>query len=350
MQSIIRCVLAFSLINVTACGIIKDRSTEYAHAEKGQELVVPEPYSAQKLRPRYPIPAIENARSIPDSYELPEPPNATAALDSEPFSIETVNGQTWLRLETAPGKVWPLLDFFWAKHGVNVVYEEISKGFLVTESFDSSENNFSLKNDLLESANPVVLGNNVTFQAKLKQGIRRNTAELQIRALDHNVTKNKWQVPAVNAQLEQAMLLLIGQYITSDTIDNRHSLLANDIGGESRVRLLKDDASEGYLELLLSFERAWSEINKALTSAEVLVSDLDRSTGTYYISYIQEEDMTAWYDLSASETEKRQEKNLSLELKEIEKGKTTVRVKILNPQFDLEEQEALISLIFEHIS
>jgi len=337
-------------LNVASCGIIKDRSTEYAQAEQGQELIIPETYSTEKLNPRYPIPEIENARSIPEKYELPEPPNATAALDNDPFTIETVNDQTWLRLYTAPGKVWPLLDFFLAKHGINVSYEEITKGFLVTEPLFFSESNSSLISELQSSDHLVELVGGITFQAKLNQGIRRNTAELQIRAISEDVAQNKWQKASGNAQLEQAMLSLIGQYITSDTIDNRHSLLANDIGGESRVRLLKGESGEGYLELLLSFDRAWSEINKALSSAEVLVSDFDRSVGTYYVSYIQENDMTAWYDISASEIEKRQEKNISLQLEEIEDGKTIVRVKILNPQFEVEKQEELINLIFEHIS
>ena len=95
MQSTIRCILALSLLSVASCGIIADRSTEYADADQGREFVVPAAYSKQKLNPRYPIPEIENARSIPEQFELPEPPNATAALDNEPFIIETVS--CWIR-------------------------------------------------------------------------------------------------------------------------------------------------------------------------------------------------------------------------------------------------------------
>jgi len=351
MQSTIRCILALSFLSVASCGIIADRSTEYADADKGRELVVPAAYSKQKLHPRYPIPEIENARSIPEKFELPEPPNATAALDNEPFIIETVNDQTWLRLYTAPGKVWPLLDFFLAEYGIKVAYEEIAKGFLVTEPFVSSQGDSSLKSDLEASNNVVSLVEGTVFQANLKQGIRRNTAELQLRALGANaVQANEWQAASGNAQLEQTMLTLMGEYFTSDTLDNRHSLLANDIGGESRVRLLQDDTGEGYLELLLSFDRAWSEIKKALSSAEVLVSDFDRSVGTYFVSYLEEDDMSAWYDISTSEVETRKEKNISVHIEETEEGKTIVRVKILNPQFEVEKQEELVNLIFEHIS
>jgi uncharacterized lipoprotein len=332
-----------------SCGIIKDRSTEYAQADKGRELVIPEPYSATKLKPRYPVPEIKNERSIPAKFELPEPPNATAAINNEPYTIEVVNQQTWLRLHTAPGKVWPLLDYFWDKHGVKVAYEEISKGFLVTEVLKLSDSS-SLKSELYAANQQVGLTEDVVFQAKLKQGIRRNTAELQIRALKAGASTNIWQKKSDNAQLEKVMLSLIGQYIVADSLDNRQSLLANDIGGESRVQLLKDDSEKSHLELLLSFDRAWSEIKKALASAEVLVSDFDRSIGTFFISYIQEEEMSAWYDISGSDDEKRAEKNISLKLEETEEGKTTVRVILLNPKFDLEKQEELINLIFEHIS
>lgn len=349
MQSIRNCILLLVLCTLVSCGIIKDRSTEYSKAEKGQALSVPVTLSSQKLSPRYPIPDIENSRAIPETFELPEPPNATAALDNDPYAIETVNAQTWLRLYTAPGKVWPLLDFFWAKHGIDIAREEISKGFLVTKPF-KLDKHASLASELQSSSKAVDIKDGIVFQAKLNQGIRRNTAELQVRAIAGEVSPHNWVKESGDIKIEQAMLTLIGEYLTSDTLDNRHSLLANDIGGETRIRLLKADSGEGYLELLFKFDRAWSEIKKALSSADILVADFDRSIGTYYISYIHEEDMTAWYNSSESELEKRQEKNISLKVEETEGGKTTVRATILNPNFDLEKQEELISLIFEHIS
>mgnify|MGYP000117161013 FL=1 len=349
MQRTIRYILVLSLLNIASCGIIKDRSTEYADASSGNKLVVPDAYSKEKLRPRYPIPEIENTRVLPENFELPEPPNATAALNHEPFLIETVNDHTWLRLYTSPGKVWPLLDFFLSEYGLKVAHEEISQGFLVTKPYASIDGVASLHEDLKPFNTLIASVDGISFQAKLNQGVRRNTSELQIRALNVD-SATEWQSASNKPELEQAMLSLIGQFITSDTLDDRYSLLANDIGGESRVRLLQDETGESYLELLLSFDRAWNEIGKALQSAEVIVSDFDRSEKTYFVSYIQEDDMSSWYNLSSSDEEKRKERNLSLQLEVTEDGKTLVRVKILNPEFEAEKHNELINVVFEHIS
>ena len=355
MQITIRCILVLFLLNVAACGIIKDRSSEYTNATSGKQLVVPDAYSRQKLRPRYPIPEIENSRLLAEKFELPEPPNATAALDTEPFLVESVNDQTWLRLYTSPGRVWPLLDFFWQKYGLKVSHEEISKGFLVTGPFHANSatkidsTSPSLINDLKMTNDAITHIEGYAFQAKLNQGVRRNTSELQIRALMQG-TETQWQTAPKNAEMERAMLSLIGAFVTSDALSDRHSLLANDIGGASLVRLLQDESGENYLELLLSFERAWSEIGKALSSAEVIVSDFDRSQKTYFISYLQEEELSSWYDISAPDEALRKERNLAIELEETEDGKTIVRVKRLNPQFDEEKQYELLNIVFEHIS
>ena len=247
---------------------------------------------------------------LSEKFQLPEPPNATAALNNAPYLIETVGEQTWLRLYTSPGKVWPLLDFFWSEHSIDIAYEDIPQGFLITAVVSDNE----ILSKALGADSTSLQGNdNLMFQAKLNQGVRRNTAELQIRAINSGLNKT-WQSASENTSLESAMLSAIGEFVSSDTLQNRYSLLANDIGGESRISLLQDEAGYNYIELKLSFERAWSEIGKALASAEVIVSDLDRSEKTYYVSYLQEDDLTTWYSLSASGEEKRKERNFSLNI------------------------------------
>lgn len=361
MQSAMRAVFVLMILNTVSCGIIKDRSNEYSEAETGKTLIVPEGLSDQKIRARYPVPVIENLRVLPKDFELPEPPNATAAYQNDPFLIETVKGQTWLRLYTAPGKIWPLLDFFWSEYGIEVAFEEISKGHLVTKPYKQLDVSPSLTNDLNKLSEKLFSLDGLVFQAKLNQGVRRNTSELQLRAFmpssELNADPEKktshlefWVSQSTNPELENAMLSLIGGFVTSDTLENRYSLLANDIGGESLVRLLQDDESENYLELLLTFDRAWNEVGKALNSAGVVVSDFDRSERVYYVSYLQEDDLHGWFELESTANERRKERNFSLELEVVNEGKTIVRVKLLNPGVDPEKQYELLNVVFEHIS
>jgi len=341
-----------------ACGIIKDRSSEYSEAKIGKTLVIPAGYSDNNINSSYPIPVINNKRALDEEFELPKPPNATAALDSGPYVIETVEGQTWLRLFTAPGKVWPLLDFFWTEFGIKVEREVISEGFVATHQIDSNKSDdpkassTTLSDALSKKFNKTYDLEGARFQAKLEQGVRRNTSEIQLRALTqgHVSSSDEWVSVAVNSELENNVLILIGEFITSDALQNRYSLLANDIGGDSRIHLLQDDSGQSYLKLNLLFQRAWNEVGKSLALAGVIVSDLDVSEKTYFVSYLNEDDIDNWYSTSDSIQEKGKEHNFSIKLEEGENGDVFVRVEILNEKFDSQLANELLSLIFEHIS
>jgi uncharacterized lipoprotein len=364
-----RFILLSTFIFLTACGAIQDRSSEYAEAVAGQSLVIPEKYSDFKINSRYPIPQVTNKRLLSDSFELPKPPNATAALNVEPFLIESVEGQTWLRLYTSPGKVWPFLDFFWSEYGVQVKNENISQGFVVTNTMtgslsatekDASDQPTSLATALSNSSGQVFDINGMAFQAKLSQGLRRNTAELQIRVLQGlDERSNEWTRDISHPELAEAMLKLIGEFITSDELENRYSLLANEIGGEPKVHILKDKDSSRYLKLNLSFQRAWNELGKALESAGVIVSDLDVSAQQYYISYLSEDELDSWYRTAESKSEMREERNfvLTLEAKtdSIEPSASSssyieVRIEALHESLDAETANELLDLLYEHIS
>ncbi len=342
--------LASIVIAVSGCGLLKDRSNEYLKERSGKELVVPEWYSADKIRPAYQVPEIENQRALPPNYVLPGPPDATAALTSDPFVIENAEDQTWLHLFTAPGKVWPLLDFFWGEYRIELDYENVTDGYLVTSPKAFADLRPELLND---SEFNIAAEQMVYFQAKLAQGVRRNTAELELRVLEASSdgrVVQEWQLRSVYPELEKLMLSRIGEFVTSEKLENRYSLLANDIGGGSKVRLLKDEAGIGFLEMQLSFQRAWSELGQALDAAGVVVAEFDREERVYYISYLQEDDLSSWYSLGPVDQSKRLEQNLSLELSADENGSIIVRAKSLNPRFTAEQAETLLNLVFEHIS
>ena len=340
-----------------ACGIIQDRSSEYSEAKAGKPLVIPAGYSDNDINSSYPIPVINNKRALDDEYELPKPPNATAALDNGPYVIESVEGQTWLRLFNAPGKVWPLLDFFWTEFGIKVEREVISEGFVVTHEIESNQtddpqtSNKTLSDALFQKFNKTYQLEGTRFQAKLGQGVRRNTSEIQLRAIpqEHVSSSDNWLSLAVNSELEHNVLMLIGEFITSDALQNRYSLLANDIGGAPRIHLLQDEKGQGYLKLSLLFQRAWSEIGKSLALAGVIVSDLDVGEKTYFISYLNEDDIDSWYSSSGDIEEKAKEHNFSIKLEEGKDGDVFVRVEVLNEEFGSELANELLSLVFEHI-
>jgi len=353
MHQTLSALVILTTVLTSGCGIIRDRSDDYLSAESGQELTIPPWYRSDEIRARYPVPELASARSLPKSFTLPEPPDATAVLSSDPYEIESVEDQTWLHLFTSPGKVWPLLDYFWAEYDIDVRSEDIPKGFVLTEALDDSEAHASLISELEDAESKPLVVPGIAFQARLGQGVRRNSAELQVRAIrpdQMDEAEKGWFKSPQNPKLEQALLARIGDFVTADSIENRYSLLANDIGGESRVRLLEDVAGIPYLELELSFQRAWSEVGQALESSGVLVSDRDRSERVYYISYLDREEIDGWFTLNSVYESKRLEQNLALRLETDEEGRILVTVERLNPDVEEEKVKTLLNIVFEHIS
>lgn len=339
------------LVALASCGVVRDRSAEYTLAEEGRELRIPEGYDGSAIRPLHRIPPSDSKNLLADGFKLPEPPDATAVLNEAPFLVEREDeeGLSWLHLYSAPGKVWPLLDYFWSQNGIKVRHEEIGKGFVVTEALSAPVALLAKK--LSPEQLTALQGKHL--QASLHQGVRRNTAELQVRVLDAGTEPTlvqTWQTASRYTELEQALLTVMGEFITSDALQNRYSLLANDIGGESRVRMLKEGVDSSYLEMDLSYARAWSEVNDALEAAGVLIADLDRTDRFFLISYLSEDDITHWYDFWGGAASKRTEQNFALRLSVNDKGVVIVRVEQLNPDLDPELKQELLNLVFEHIS
>jgi uncharacterized lipoprotein len=334
---------------LSSCGLIQDRSSEYTKASSSPEITIPDGLSDINIQSQYPIPLISNKRPLAIDYELPKPPNATAVLDEAPYIIDEVNNQLWLRLYLAPGKVWPLLDAFWQEYQIDAISENIASGFVVTDLVGDSS---KLQGALLEKTNETYYLNNNYFQASLSQGIRRNTSEIKIRVLDGaaGVIEKNWQKRSVSLQTERAVLSLIGDFITSDAQKNRYSMLANSIGGESRIQLLQNEDGQNFLLMSLSFQRAWNELSKALGSAKVIVSDKDIGAKSYYISYLNESEISQWYFSDDDISEKKLERNFLIRLEELENGSVKVEIEQLNESLDPKLKNDLLDLIFEHIS
>lgn len=344
-----RILLVACFILLSACGLIRDRSSEYVQSDPGSTITIPSNLSDRYIQSQYPIPEINNKRPLSDDFELPKPPNATAALDEAPYTIDQVNDQLWLRLYLAPGKVWPLLDAFWQNYDIAVIEENISKGFVVTSIIEDSK---SLKGALAEADGAKFSLDNVYFQAKLTQGIRRNTSEIKLRVIDAVSSQplRVWQKNTANIERDRAVLNVMGDFISSDALQNRYSLLANTIGGESRIQLLQREGGENYLQLNLTFQRAWNELEKALLASEVVIADKNLGEKTFYVSYLNVEEINQWYVSEEAISEKKLERNFSLKLIERDNGTIEVEVIQLNERFDPAIKNDLLDIVFEHIS
>lgn len=108
--------------------------------------------------------------------------------------------------------------------------------------------------------------------------------------------------------------------------------------------LLKDGNGTPILRLNIEFARAWSELGEALKKAEIKVTDLNRSIGTYYIELTKPgnpDDVGFWAGLFGGEPEPVQ---VSLQVK-LNQARSGVYVAIHEDADNLAEDAQAQSLL-----
>lgn len=344
-------VVALVSLTLAACGIVRDRSNDYINAEHGEPLKVPEWYQQSAIEPKHPIPPIDNRRGLPAKYKLPTPPDATIAILTENYVVESLDDQTWLLINDAPGRIWPSLDRFWEENGIIVKFENPSLGLMQTEVVGSTllSNQLLSRIDIRSSRTEKPL----LFQAKLGQGVKRNTTELQVRVLSTQKGTQvfkEWSGRPGNEEAEKKLLNIISSYLENNQSYRSYSLLANDIGGNSKVALIADQGAQLYLNLDLSFERAWSSVSKALRGAKIKVADLDRSQGVFYLDYGREEESSGWFSgLFSDKDNNRPEYNYRLQLNKVEES-YQLKVNKVDEEVKRVEEMEILNLLLDNIS
>lgn len=351
-------LLSVSLVTLSACSLFGDRSGEYVNADPGQALELPESMNQAGLRSRFPIPAIENNRPLPVDFELPKPPDATAAIIADDYLVESFGSETWLQLFSSPSEVWPLIELYWQEYDIDLERKDTSKGFQVTVALTDSTANQAFIKTLEAVDSKVLLVPGMSFQLSVRHGVRRSTSEIQVRALlpSSYVESDQytWQLARVNPRLERALLKSLGDFVTSDLVSSRHSFMANEIGGESRIRLVESAVTGSQLEMDLSLARAKNEIEQAMSSAGVIIStegiEAENNDSQIFVSYIDSDELESWYHTESMLEERRAEKNILLKLVEQEPGSVVVTAELLNPDFEPSLVNELLAIIYEHTS
>ncbi|MEH6344143.1 MAG: outer membrane protein assembly factor BamC [Bermanella sp.] len=120
---------------------------------------------------------------------------------------------------------------------------------------------------------------------------------------------------------------------------------------ELEANLLKDGNGTPILRLNVAFARAWSAVGEALKVADIHMSDLNRSVGTYYIELEKEAaevEQGFWSGLLGSEPEVEK---IALQVK-VNRARSGVYIAVHEDQDNLAEDEQaqdLLTRIKEHL-
>ena len=132
-------LLSLLLVLCTGCGYLfgdkgtfRDRSEDYKKAREMPVIEVPAGKDSTALQEIYPIPPVSEDLLVSGEFEVPRPTPLVAGAQDELVRIQTLAGESWALVGTAPGQVWPQVRSFLSASQIPVARVDAREGILET--------------------------------------------------------------------------------------------------------------------------------------------------------------------------------------------------------------------------
>jgi len=280
--------------------VLQTKKIEYKGAGKLPPLEIPPDLTSPSRDDRYAVPEINTQGTATlSTYNAARGGTARASSVLLPnvarVRIERAGSQRWLVVPENPEKIWPVVKEFWQGLGFLVKIELPEAGVMET---DWAENRAKIVEDPIRSMLGKVLdslystGERDKFRTRLERGAEPGTTEIYIShrgmvEVYRNEAKDStvWQPRPSDTELEAEFLRrLMARFGVED--ERAKAQLAGDDTKIERAKLVRAGSGAGKLEMTESFDRAWRRVGLALDRVGFTVEDRDRSSGYYYVRYV----------------------------------------------------------------
>jgi len=296
-----------SVLVLGACGSLKEtlsgqNAIDYQSAVRTDPLSVPPDLTQAAADPRYRAPAtgsatfsefqaqgqrIDQAGSSGLTREtvLPTYPDIEVKRDGE---------LRWLSVKMSPTELFPKIEEFWYDTGFSLDVIDPKAGIMIT---NWAENRAKIPESWLREALGAVLeqvwdsGERDKFRTVLERN--GDLTEVYI-SHDHMVEvlvgtdvqeSVKWERGREDPGLNAAMLARLMVYLGEETEQARRKMAQ--ASEEQRKPTIENNVSQdATLVILEPFEMSWRRVGLALDSGNFAVDDRDRSTGDFFVRYV----------------------------------------------------------------
>lgn len=197
----------------------------------------------------------------------------------------------WLVVDRPAEEIYPKILDFWGEQGFTIHSQDARAGLMET---DWAENRAKVPEGWIKSALGSILdsvfdsGERERFRTRLE---RVNGATEVYISHDQMVetgtadnTGFKWIEGKEDPGLNAAMLARLMVFLGTDI--ERAQTLVTQAETTGQVQVQRPAEAQASLRLNESFDRAWRRVGVAIDSAGFSVDDRDRSTGDYYVRYL----------------------------------------------------------------
>ena len=277
-QKIFQIILVSILVLLNGCGWLglRDKSNDYLLSEEMVDTQIPGGMKHVKpLKQLYSIPEINNTNQISESFEVPRPLPASENTFDQLVKIQSFDESRWILINIPPRELWPRLRNVLSRSGVPAETVDGYKGkietFWVTFKSDDEKSH--------------------RFKFDVSPGVQLDSTEIRVvhnqsnRGEENNA---EWSNRSDSDQRELDMLTLIANDLAALQDFASVSMLANEIGGDSKVNIINSNNVNPYIEMKLNYDRAWASVIYSAERGGFTTLDRDRTQGTIFVIYNEE--------------------------------------------------------------
>lgn len=262
------------IINLTGCGWlgIRDRGQDYLAAQETEPTVIPAELDNIKLGQAYPIPQIKSQTELSASFEVPRPQPISVNTFEQMVKIQSIGDQRWILVNNSPSELWPRIRNGLNRNGIPAARAEGSEGLIETIwlNFQSDDENTH------------------RFRFSISPGVQINSTEISV--LHHQVPRGEeegstWPDQSNSDTRESDMLSLLANQLAAEPDYSSVSLLAQEIGGESKVDVVNPQVADPYLLVKLAFDRTWASVDYSASRGGFITVDKNRNDGLFMVNY-----------------------------------------------------------------
>ena len=274
MNRIIFSALGFIMLSGCSWLGIEDNKSDYLNSKEVQVTVVPENLDSNSLGQLYPIPQLSQKLVTDTSGEIPRPLPISVNTFEQLVKIQKIDGNRWILVNSTPSKLWPRIRNILNKSGLPTSAVDASAGIIDTDwlSYKSDE------------------ANEHRFKFVISPGVQINSTEIAVIHQQKIVdaVQQDWNQSSDTDSKEEDMISFLAGELAASPDFASVSLLAQEIGGSSKVEIVNPEAADPFIQVNLDFERTWASINYSAVRGGFTLVDRDRSQGQLLVAYSSE--------------------------------------------------------------
>lgn len=301
------CLLTVCGLSLVACKSVTSNDTvdyKSSGAIRGPNLSYPPDLITAQADRRYMVQDGSATMSEYNAALKKSAQNRSSVMTGIPgMRIERDGERRWLVVDKSATVLYPQIKDFWQENGFLLTIDSPSTGIMET---DWAENRAKIAQDFIRSAIGSALdsiydtGERDKYKTRLEVS-KPDQTEIYITqkgAIEKCVTDTTgacistiWTARPNDPELEAVFLARLMERLGM-TQEQAKAQIAVPLASKSpKAKLIQDAANTTHIDLASGFDRAWRDTGLALDRSNFSVEDRDRSSGIYYVRYVNAKDV-----------------------------------------------------------